>query len=47
MNETKLAALTQTPPAPAAPVKPAPEPEKPVDLSKTDEKLSSLLGKPK
>ena len=45
VNETKLAALTQTPPAPAAPAQPAPEPEKPVDLSKADEKLSSLLGK--
>ena len=45
VNETKLAALTQTPPAPAAPAKPALEPEKPVDLSKADAKLSALLGK--
>jgi hypothetical protein len=30
------------------PAKPAPVPEaKPADLSKADEKLSSLLGKPK
>lgn len=46
MDEKKLAALAQ-PSAPAVqPEKPAqkPEAEKPVDLSKADEKLSSLLG---
>ncbi|HTL72629.1 MAG TPA: ATP-binding cassette domain-containing protein, partial [bacterium] len=45
VNETKLEALAQV--APAAPVTPKTEtkPEaKPVDLSKADEKLSSLLG---
>jgi len=42
-----LEALTKTaePPPPDKP-KPTAE-EKPVDLSKADEKLSSLLGKPK
>ncbi|MFM2293734.1 MAG: hypothetical protein RLZZ350_147 [Verrucomicrobiota bacterium] len=45
-NDTKLAALTQAAPA-AQPGKPAPQPEKSVDLSKADEKLSSLLGKKK
>jgi hypothetical protein len=44
-NESKLAALAQAAPAPVA--KPASQPEKPVDLSKADEKLSSLLGKKK
>ncbi len=47
-DENKLAALAQaTAPAPASqPQKSAPntEPAKPVDLSKADEKLSSLLG---
>jgi ABC-2 type transport system ATP-binding protein len=45
VNETKLEALSQV--APATPVAPKAEakPEtKPVDLSKADEKLSSLLG---
>lgn len=45
VNETKLEALAQA--APAAPMTPKAEnkPEaKPVDLSKADEKLSSLLG---
>jgi ABC-2 type transport system ATP-binding protein len=45
-NETKLAALTQAAPV-AQPAKPMSQPEKPVDLSKADEKLSSLLGKKK
>src|ERR1039457_234181 len=47
MDERKLAALTQaTEPAPSPVAKPAPTVEaKPVDLSKADEKLSSLLGK--
>jgi ABC-2 type transport system ATP-binding protein len=49
MDERKLAALTQaTEPTPTPAAKPAPTAEaKPVDLSKADEKLSSLLGKPK
>lgn len=46
VNEKKLDALAQPmPPAPS--VKPAPAEEKPVDLAKADEKLSSLLGKTK
>ena len=48
-DDSKLAALAQ-PAAPAPqPEKSAPKTEaaKPVDLSKADEKLSSLLGKPK
>ena len=48
-DESKLAALVQ-PAAPAVPPeKPATkaEPAKPVDLSKADEKLSTLLGKQK
>jgi len=44
VNEKKLDALSQ--PTASAPAKPA-QPEKPVDLAKADEKLSSLLGKPK
>jgi hypothetical protein len=49
MDEKKLAALTQaTEPSPVPAAKPAPTAKaKPVDLSKADEKLSSLLGKPK
>lgn len=44
VNEEKLASLTQSAPArPAAGERPA-EPVKPADLSKADEKLSSLLG---
>jgi len=44
VNEQKLAQLTQTPEPPLA-AKPMPAPaEKTVDLSKADEKLSSLLG---
>lgn len=47
VDEKKLESLTKAEPAPAAP-KPTPTPdEKAVDLSKADEKLSSLLGKPK
>jgi len=48
LDEKKLEAMAKvTAPAPA-PAKPAPSPEtKPADLSKADEKLSSLLGKPK
>ena len=47
MDEKKLAALTQmVEPAPSPAAKPAPMVEaKPADLSKADEKLSSLLGK--
>ena len=44
MDANKLEALTKA--APPAPAKPAAAPEqKPADLSKADEKLSSLLGK--
>jgi ABC-2 type transport system ATP-binding protein len=46
VDDEKLAALAQASPPPAPspqPAAPAPEP-KPVDLSKADEKLSSLLG---
>jgi ABC-2 type transport system ATP-binding protein len=48
LDEKKLEAMAKaTAPAPAA-AKTAPSPEpKPADLSKADEKLSSLLGKPK
>jgi ABC-2 type transport system ATP-binding protein len=47
VNESKLAALTKSEPVPPA-NKPAPATEtKPVDLSKADEKLSSLLNKNK
>jgi ABC-2 type transport system ATP-binding protein len=45
VDEKKLAALAQpSVPAPA-PAKPAPEAEKPANLEKANEKLSSLLGK--
>jgi ABC-2 type transport system ATP-binding protein len=44
-NDAKLEALTR--PAPAAPVEPKPEREPEVDLAKANEKLSSLLNKPK
>jgi ABC-2 type transport system ATP-binding protein len=51
VDNKKLAALTRSEPAPPAPAtapSPAPAPEqKPVDLAKANEKLSSLLGKPK
>lgn len=47
INEQKLEQLTKSEPAPA-PAKPATSaPEQPADLSKADEKLSSLLNKPK
>jgi hypothetical protein len=47
VDEKKLESLTKAEPAVPAP-KPSPAAqEKPVDLSKADEKLSSLLGKPK
>jgi ABC-2 type transport system ATP-binding protein len=48
-NEAKLEALTRPAEtaAPAPPPSPAIEPAKPADLSKANEKLSSLLGKPK
>jgi ABC-2 type transport system ATP-binding protein len=44
-NDAKLEALTR--PTPAAPVQPKPEREPEVDLAKANEKLSSLLNKPK
>ena len=48
MDEKKLAAMAKVAPPSPTPAKPAPTPEtKPADLSKADEKLSSLLGKPK
>ena len=43
-DEKKLAELTKASAATPAPAKPAPAAEKPVDLSKADEKLSNLLG---
>jgi ABC-2 type transport system ATP-binding protein len=47
VDERKLESLTKSEPATPAP-KPSPATqEEPVDLSKADEKLSSLLGKPK
>jgi ABC-2 type transport system ATP-binding protein len=46
VDEKKLAALAQAAPT-VAPSQPTPEPAKPVDLAKADEKLSSLLGKKK
>jgi len=48
VDDKKLEALTQASQPTPQPVKPTPVAEaKPVDLSKADEKLSSLLGKPK
>jgi len=47
VDEKKLDSLTKPEPAPAPVKPPAATGEKPVDLSKADEKLSSLLGKPK
>jgi hypothetical protein len=44
VDEKKLEALTKTAESISPPAKPE---EKPVDLAKADEKLSSLLGKPK
>ena len=48
VDDKKLEALAQPVEIKAPETKPAPAPEtKPVDLSKADEKLSSLLGRPK
>jgi ABC-2 type transport system ATP-binding protein len=47
MDETKLAALARPVELVTPPSRPAPEPEEAVDLTKADEKLSSLLGKKK
>ena len=47
VNTQKLAALTKPAEAETMARPPTPEPAKPVDLSKANEKLSSLLGKPK
>lgn len=46
VDEQKLQALTEAKPSAPEP-KPAVEPEKAADLEKANEKLSSLLGKPK
>ena len=46
VDDKKLAALTKAAEPAAQPARPA-SGEKPVDLSKADEKLSALLGKPK
>jgi hypothetical protein len=48
-DDKKLEALTKVakPASPPARLAPVAEREQPVDLSKADEKLSSLLGKPK
>jgi len=48
VNEQKLKTLTKAAEPAVSPVKPGPAPKKaPADLSKADEKLSSLLNKPK
>jgi ABC-2 type transport system ATP-binding protein len=48
VDEKKLEAMARVSAPSPSPAKPAPSPEaKPADLSKADEKLSSLLGKPK
>jgi ABC-2 type transport system ATP-binding protein len=47
VDEQKLDALTQAKVTPAPEPKPAAEPQKAADLEKANEKLSSLLGKPK
>jgi ABC-2 type transport system ATP-binding protein len=48
MDEKKLEAMAKAATPVPSPAKPTPVPEaKPVDLSKADEKLSSLLGKPR
>jgi ABC-2 type transport system ATP-binding protein len=48
LDEKKLEAMAKAAAPAPAPLKPAPAAEaKPADLSKADEKLSSLLGKPK
>jgi ABC-2 type transport system ATP-binding protein len=45
VDEKKLAAMAKAPPPSPSSARPAPAPEsKPADLSKADEKLSSLLG---
>jgi hypothetical protein len=46
LDDKKLEALTQPTETKISETKPTPE-AKPVDLSKADEKLSSLLGKQK
>jgi hypothetical protein len=45
VDDAKLEALTRSAPSPPAQTKPEPEP--PADLAKANEKLSSLLNKPK
>ncbi|HEY9172239.1 MAG TPA: ABC transporter ATP-binding protein, partial [Verrucomicrobiae bacterium] len=47
VDEKKLEALTKAEPAPVSTRPAAVSQEPPADLSKADEKLSSLLGKPK
>ena len=47
VDEARLQSLTQTTPPPPAPKAPEPAAAAPVDLGKANEKLSSLLGKPK
>ncbi len=47
IDEQKLAALAKPQPASPAGVKPAPAPELQPELDKANEKLASLLGKPK
>ncbi len=48
VDEAKLRALTRpAEPTPASPRPAAPEAAPPADLGKANEKLSSLLGKPK
>ena len=46
-DHAKLAALSKPTEAPTTPAAPAVEPANPVDLSKANEKLSSLVNKPK
>ncbi|HMJ92451.1 MAG TPA: ATP-binding cassette domain-containing protein [Candidatus Acidoferrum sp.] len=48
-DKQKLATLAKPaePIAPAKPIETAPQPQQPADLAKANEKLSSLLGKPK
>lgn len=47
VDQAKLQSLSQTAPTPKPAPTPAPAAEPPVDLNKANEKLSSLLGKPK
>jgi hypothetical protein len=49
VNQSKLASLARSnePVPPAAPLPSTPAPLEPVDLAKANEKLSSLLNKPK